>query len=937
MKKITCYIFFALSPWIVFAQEDNLKLSYDKPAEKWTDALPLGNGKIGAMVFGGISDEHIQFNESTLWTDGPRNYQRESAAQYLQPIRNLLFEGKQSEAETLAEKHFMGKKSNEEEYEGLKKVWLSKVRSNEFPAGIEFNDAGWKTIKLPTGDGWEKAGLEGLDGAVWFRTYFELPSIFTGKNLVINLGKIRDDDFTYVNGKLIGSVSGTNEGRQYVIPASLLKQGKNVVAIQVLNWNDKGGLVGQKANQKLFAVYPEGEQESNAILLNQIWKYWVQNDSPPAFPKYEADYQPFGDIWFHFNHNHISDYRRELNIANAVARVSYTNEGVQYSREYFASEPQQSLVMHFTANSPGKINLTALLKTVHQIAAVKKIDNQTLSLSLQVKNGVLKGVCYLYVTVQHGSIKVSDKNIVVEDADAVTFYLTAATNFVNYRNVSGNPVNMCKNLLANIKTKKYDVIKSDHLKEYSQYFNTFSLDLGHTQNELLPTDERIRRFTNSSDPALIALYLQYGRYLLIASSRPNASLPANLQGIWNDLLTPPWGSKFTTNINLEMNYWPAEILNLSASAKPLFRMIDHVAETGKRTAEIHYALPGWVLHHNTDIWGGTAPINASNHGIWVTGGAWLCHHLWEHFLFTQDTAFLKKYYPLMRGSAEFFIHYLVKDLKTGLLISTPSNSPEHGGLVAGPTMDHQIIRDLFSNCITASEILQNDQPFRKLLKEKYKQIAPNKIGKYGQLQEWLEDRDDTKDEHRHQSHLWGVYPGNDISWKDSAMMKAARQSLLYRVDGGTGWSIAWKVNLWAKFKEGDHALAMIDSLMQPVSTLSSGKEKGGVYNNLFDAHPPFQIDGNFGAAAGLGEMLLQSNDELIELLPALPIALPNGEVKGICARGGFVLDILWQNGKLKNVNVISEAGKKCLLKYADKEIHFATQKGKNYLFDGSLQ
>jgi alpha-L-fucosidase 2 len=386
-----------------------------------------------------------------------------------------------------------------------------------------------------------------------------------------------------------------------------------------------------------------------------------------------------------------------------------------------------------------------------------------------------------------------------------------------------------------------------------------------------------------------------------------------------------------------MNYWPAEELNLSTCSEPFFSIVDDLSKTGRLTAKEHYGAPGWVLHHNTDIWRGTAPVNSSTHGIWVSGGAWLCHQLWEHYLYTENKNFLQtRAYPEMKGAAEFFVHFLTVDPKTGYLISTPSNSPEHGGLVAGPTMDHQIIRDLFKNCIAAAEILNTDQKFSDTLKAMYAKIAPNKIGKYGQLQEWMQDIDDTADTHRHVSHMWGVYPGTDITWDRPDLMKAAEQSLKFRGDEGTGWSIAWKVNLYARLREGDHALKLFDMLLSPAD-VNSGKEKGGVYHNLFDAHPPFQIDGNFGGAAGIAELLLQSQDKGIEILPALPSALPTGNVKGICARGGFVLNYDWSNGELQHLDLTSKAGGLCKLIYKGKIINIVTQKGATYHFDGSLK
>jgi alpha-L-fucosidase 2 len=410
-------------------------------------------------------------------------------------------------------------------------------------------------------------------------------------------------------------------------------------------------------------------------------------------------------------------------------------------------------------------------------------------------------------------------------------------------------------------------------------------------------------------------------------------MPANLQGIWNDLLSPPWGSKYTTNINTEMNYWPAEPLNLSDLHDPLFKMVEEVATRGAVTAKEYYNAPGWVLHHNTDLWRGTAAINAANHGIWVTGGAWLSHHFWEHYLFTSDKSFLQKRgYPVMKGAAAFFKHFLVKDPKTGWLISSPSNSPEQGGLVAGPSMDHQIIRSLFKAVISATDILQTDKAFADSLRNMLPQIAPDQIGQYGQLQEWIQDKDDPNNKHRHVSHLWGVYPGTEIVWgKNEKFMNAAKQSLLFRGDAATGWSLGWKINLWARFRDGDHVYTLLKMLLSPAETGGAGS-----YINLFDAHPPFQIDGNFGGAAGIGEMLLQSHDDQIVLLPALPSALPNGSVNGICARGGFELKMEWEKSSLVAVEIISKSGNDCVVVYQGKSIRFKTEKGKRYLLDANL-
>jgi len=904
----------------------DLKLWYNKPASKWVEALPIGNGRIGAMIFGGIENDRIQFNEETLWTGEPRSYSRPGAYKYLDTIRQLLFTGNQKDAEALAEKEFMGLKS----FEGERSSWITKVNADKKFAGENFDDSKWLTMQVPSWDGWEMVGFEGLDGAVWLRTNFILPDDWVDKELILDLNRIRDHDYTYINGKLIGTQQD-NEGRKYKISKNGLHKGKNTIAILVLNFSDKGGVYGYKDTTKHIGIYPMNNEEAK-ISLNGQWKYFVQDDDPPPVGAYQASYQPFGDLNLIFrNTSGATNYRRELDISNAIASTSYSVNGVNYKREYFVSQPNQVLAINLTASKRSSISFEIALSSPHKYFTVKKINANTIALSVQVKNGVLRGESYLEVKTIGGIVKYDNSKLIIEHADEATVFLTAGTNYNNYKDVSADPSLPCINALKSVKGKTYQQIKTVHINEYQQYFNTFSINLGKSESEGLPTDERLEKFATSSDPSFVALYLQYGRYLLISSSRPGTR-PANLQGIWNDLLNPPWGSKYTTNINLEMNYWPAEALNLSPMHQPLFQMLKELSETGKQTAKDHYNAPGWVLHHNTDLWRGTAPINAANHGIWVTGGAWLCRHLWAHYLFTQDKKFLQNTaYPIMKGAALFFNSFLIKDPKTGWLISTPSNSPEQGGLVAGPSMDHQIIRGLFNNVIAASQLLNVDSVFRNTLKEKIKQIAPNQIGKNGQLQEWMQDVDDTANKHRHISHLWAVYPGNEINWDDTPeLMKAARQSLLYRGDAATGWSLGWKINCWARFKDGDHAFRLIQMLLSP------SKSDAGSYPNLFDAHPPFQIDGNFGGAAGIGEMILQSHTKLIDILPALPAALPNGEVKGYCARGGFVFNIKWSNGKLQELVVTSNAGQTLLLRYNNKVVNMPTIKNTVYKFDGSL-
>jgi alpha-L-fucosidase 2 len=926
-------LFLCLLPVLGFAQQQDDRLWYRQPASKWTDALPLGNGRIGAMVFGGVEKDRIQFNEQNLWTGAPRSYDRPGAAAYLPEIRKLLAENKQADAEKLADEHFMGLQSPA----GDQKSWidamlaLKGMKGN--PALAEYDDSSWKTITVPAYEGWESAGLEGLDGAVWFRTTFTLPADLKGQDMVLDLNKIRDLDFTYINGKQVGTTNGA-VNRKYVIPAKLLKPGKNVLAIQVLNFFDKGGIAGYKDVNHRISIYPVSEKlKTHVIFFAPKWKYQIQNAEPPAVPHFQAGYQPFGDLTLDFgNTGIVTDYQRELKLGTAVSKTSYTLKGVNYTREYFISQPDQVMVVHIKADRPGSINFSASLSSPHQQQSIRKINANTIGMAVKVRDGVLKGDSYLQAILRKGQLTQQQGKLVIHNADEVTLYLAAGTNYINYKDVSGNPELICKTTLAHLRHKSYDQVRRDHLREYQQYYTAFSVFLGKNANQLLPTDVRLDKFKNAADPAFAGLYLQYGRYLLISSSRPGGR-PANLQGIWNELLAPPWGSKYTTNINAEMNYWPAEVLNLSPMHEPMFGMISELEESGRQTAKTHYNARGWVVHHNTDIWRGTAPINSATHGIWVSGAAWLTMDLWEHYLFTQDKVFLAdKAYPAMRSAAEFFVDFLVKDPETGWLISTPSNSPENGGLVAGPAMDHQIIRTLFRNCIQAAELLHTDSAFSKVLQEKYKQIAPNQIGKYGQLQEWLEDKDDPENKHRHVSHLWGVHPGNDINWEDNPeMMKAARQSLIFRGDEGTGWSLAWKINFWSRFKDGEHAMKMIRMLISPA------EKGGGAYLNLFDAHPPFQIDGNFGGAAGIAEMLIQSHTKYIDLLPALPAEFPEGEVKGICARGGFVLNIKWKDHQLEKVEVTAKTSNTCLLRYNGHEISFPAEAGKTYVFDQSLK
>lgn len=773
IRSVLLYLVFSIVATGQIQAQNKHRLFYKKPANKWTEALPVGNGRLGAMIYGGVEQEHIQFNEETLWTGKPRSYARKGAHKHLAEIRQLLFEGKQKEAAAIMEKDFMS------------------------------------------------------------------------------------------------------------TPRSLMS------------------------------------------------------------------YQPFGDLIIDFpNHKDYSNYERELNIEDAISKITYQVDGIKYTREVFISAPDQLIAVHLSTNQPGTLDFSLYLNSRHlkksvvtenntQTIVVKPDDEPQRFFPTQPEESILQGHAGLKV-ITDGKLTSIYKYISVSKATSATIYLAAHTNFVNFQDVSGKPAREVKLALNKFSTLNYNSVKENHIIDYQSYFNRFKIQFKGNNRKTIPTDERILQFwKNPTDPDFLALYVQFGRYLLISASRPG-SQPANLQGIWNKEIEPPWKSKYTTNINAEMNYWPAEVTNLSDCHEPFLRLVNECAQTGVISAREHYNCNGWALHHNTDIWRGTAPINLTGIGTWVGGSGWVTHHLWEHYLFTQNLEFLKKQYSVIKGSAQFYSDFLVEDPQTGWLVSSPSNSPEIGGLVAGPTMDHQIIRSLFKVCIEAAEILELEDDFTTKIKNQLLKTAPNQIGKHGQLMEWLQDKDNPNEKHRHVSHLWAIHPGKDINWKDTPeLMKAAKQSLLYRGDEGTGWSLAWKINFWARFQDGNHAYKLTHKLLSPAEH-PDRITKGGSYPNLFDAHPPFQIDGNFGGAAGIVEMLVQSHLNSIDILPALPDSLKEGSISGACARGGFELSFEWKNGKLISLNVLSKAGKKCKLKYNNNFVKFETQKGEEYKFDGKL-
>ena len=765
------------------SQTEDLKLWYDAPARQWTDALPLGNGRLGAMVFGTPAQERIQINEETIWGGGPHNNVNYAAKDGLEQIRTALWEGRRSDAQALCDEYISSKSAH----------------------GMPYQTAG---------------------------------------SLMLDFDGITD----------------------------------------------------------------------------------------------------------------FTDYYRELDIDKAVALTRFKANGTEFTRQCFVSFPDQVIIMRLTASAKGTLTFKARYDLPYRddriISRSAEVTGKQAVMTVSCKGddhegieGLIRFTDKTLIVPEGGQMTADDNAIAVNGADAVTIYISIGTNFVNYQSVNGNENQAANRWIEPFSKgkKKYDKVLADHINAYQKQFHTVTMDLGTNDQAKLPTDQRVAQFASTFDPQLVELYFQFGRYLLICCSQPGGQA-ANLQGIWNESRQAPWDGKYTTNINVEMNYWPAFVCGISQTFDPFLQLVKDCAEHGKETAEM-YGCRGWTLHHNTDIWRSTGAVDGAYNGMWATGAAWFCQQIWDGYLFNQDPKYLKEIYPIMKSACEFFIDFLVEEPVSGnrYLVIAPSYSPENaphvqdvlgkGNIttVFGATMDNQMMADLFGNTIEAAALMgEKDGEFVKKLSEVKGRLAPMKIGSWGQLQEWFEDWDDPKDNHRHVSHLWGMYPGRQITADTPELFNAVRTSLEARGDESTGWSMGWKVCLWARLLDGNHAYKLIQDQIKPARSRGFGGS-GGTYNNLFDAHPPFQIDGNFGCTAGIAEMLVQSHTGKIVLLPALPDVWKDGTVKGLCCRGGFVLDELtWKDGKPATVTVRSTVGGKLNISWNGKDQSIDTKSGKTY-------